>query len=449
MIVTLAVGIPATLALVVGVTLGMGRQEDSRESQDISRMATLSTETDFLNDAVSAGVEAIRAAAIQADTHVANPQSATTLDPSGALLHVAHITQSAEGAQPDVVRTRRRQGWDQASLTPGLAGKMMETQYLAQVEQALKDDAPAKDEIRALTFRFDPHGSREWLGLVFSTRETPEGAHEYVAALVDPMEAFSSFNGFGPRSEGGARRAYLVTTQGGILAHSRATYVGADFSGTALYQKALASLFEGSRESGSGSYVGIDQVPTLASYRRVTGLPLALVLEETLPLARAQSALLAGGWERTAGQGLAGFGIVWFIAALMGALTSRRERRVYQEIRASAQKQARAQAENVIQDRIDEQVQARLQAQPAAPVTVVDSTQAPPPAVEAIALPELDEMAQAMRDGAISMPRASTDRLIQKNPVLERAFEEVRKFEVQARLTPDPATRPALLTEAA
>ncbi|MCC7441285.1 MAG: hypothetical protein IT285_06620 [Bdellovibrionales bacterium] len=413
--VALSAGIPATIALALGFTLAGARQEAKEESRDIERMTALAMDVGFLDQAVSAGLAGIQAAAAAADATTA---PGAKLDASSPLLHVSRVLVSP-GLSPQILRSIRREGWDQAAVMAS-SGQRIETEYLAALARAVDSQPSASDAPVAFPFRFDPHGRREWLAVAFPAKEETNGAREFVAALSDPMEAFAVFANFGPLSAGGGRRAYLLSADGNVVAHSGSSYVGADFTTTSIFQKALAPLFAGKREAGTGTFTAIDQIPAIAAYRRAKGLPLALVLEETLPLARAQSALAAGDWRRTAGQGLGAIGLIWLCALILGAVTSRRARRM-----------------------IAGAVQA-AEARTPAPVQAE---------VEAIALPRLnadDEMERAIQESVGSTPAAPTPPA-QAATGSERdsSTEIIRRFEVQARLAPAPSARPALLAECA
>lgn len=166
--------------------------------------------------------------------------------------------------------------------------------------------------------KLDPNQARDHLALVFMA--SAQGAvgqpDVLISAIVDPSQAFPGFLRFASRSEGGSLRAYLISDEGRVLAHSQPNYVGSYFSDAPIFKEALKATLEGRRLAGSGSYQSIDQMKVAAAYTRVGTLPLAIVVEKV----KTGAPVLTRHWTRW---GIQLLGVLAAVVALAYALVTR------------------------------------------------------------------------------------------------------------------------------
>lgn len=189
-----------------------------------------------------------------------------------------------------------------------------------------------------LRFKLDPSSAREWL--IVATLD----ARGYVlGALLEPEEAFPLFDRWRMSAPKGDARAYVMASDGKVILHSLPSYVGTDLSQSPFFQTVARELFSGGKESGGGSFQGLDQVPVWASYSRISNLPLSLVVERPINRVKLQLGQDIGVDELFALVALAGLCVVGFY--LFKGRLIRRElviQEVPQLIEARASKMAAA-----------------------------------------------------------------------------------------------------------
>lgn len=153
---------------------------------------------------------------------------------------------------------------------------LIDGDYLLDALKKVNFESLKQSGVAILRFKQAPNRPHEWLAFVFSNRARSDSV---IFALVDPSWAFPVFKNWAHQSEGGVLRAYLVGGDGYILSHSLQAYAASDLSRTSIFKDALKYLFSSQRVAGVGTYQSMDQVPVLASYRRLGELPLGVVVE--------------------------------------------------------------------------------------------------------------------------------------------------------------------------
>jgi hypothetical protein len=173
-------------------------------------------------------------------------------------------------------------------------GRVTGVRSQVQVQaQALKP-APGffEDYLRNAMVKIDPSELRRegaqlirvsqgvrWVAVAF-----PLASGNAVLALVDPAEAFPVFKEWSARSSNALDRGYLIGSDGYVYLHSDRAFWGSDFSSNAVFRDLAKGLFDqSSRREGEGVFAGIDLNPVAASWLRIGGLPLAVVIENVMP----------------------------------------------------------------------------------------------------------------------------------------------------------------------
>ena len=124
----------------------------------------------------------------------------------------------------------------------------------------------------------DPHQPHEWLALLFSG-PSYQKSPTLVSLVVDPSVALGAFSQNANRKDSALVRTYLVSPDGSVLTHSVSSYTGMSFATVPVFSGGVATLFSGTRPSGSLQGRAVDGLDVIASYARVGELPMALVIE--------------------------------------------------------------------------------------------------------------------------------------------------------------------------
>lgn len=281
------VGVPAIAALAGGgfmayrafeLRADLGASQGTREQLSQVTTQAKAVADGFWNELESLKV---RAVSILQLARAEQPEALPTLFAEGKILYWAELSL---GDSPKIIQGLKNPAWSGSAEAQALDQ--------AHVEKAIQRPETRAELARLsargmalLRFKQDSARNNEWLALIFPVTG-PVTGHAgaskqpgAVLALVDPAGAFPVFTRFTQRSEGGALRAYLLGSDGIVLAHSQRSLVASDFSPFPLYQNALKDLMQGKRTSGSGTYKAHDDLTVAAAYARAGELPLGIVVE--------------------------------------------------------------------------------------------------------------------------------------------------------------------------
>jgi hypothetical protein len=328
----IAIFVPASLALAAGIAIGVQSSQGQRESVELARLEEVAAEARLLTDSFWTAVELVRTdAQALARLRSLYPQGTTLKlpEPAGRILHWAEYDWSAQGASARVGALKqeaRNAAW--SAPAPALGQRPFIEEYLQSIPQRVSATDLKAGGISAFEVP-QPQGAPSLLGMAFAQPGAQPAS--VLIALVDPATILGAF-----KKLDGTARAFLLGSKGRVLAHSRAAYVGADFSSTPVFSSGVRGMLQGTQPAKAGVYRSIDQLDVVSAFARPATLPLAIVVERL----HSASSLSSGSWERLAGQGLISLGglalATLLLTAWLAKSASGRVARAVQEASASA-----------------------------------------------------------------------------------------------------------------
>ncbi len=248
-------------ALGVGTGVGLTLRWKKNEQSSIRRAQL--TETELQNrlviENIWSALELVRNQALEL-----KKEDLEKNPPRGLILHWAEI-QVKNDALSQVIRYAQNPRWK----TPQFYSSFEEV-YLGQAVRELSYRELKEKGVAVIPVRDDPEKEPKLLGVAYPSQNS------VVLALVDPMQAFSLFKNWKSilqgRSMDIAHRAFLITRNGTVLAHTEKSYIATNLRNHPLFEKAFQTR-------GSGTFQSIDRLPTLAAYSRIGSLPIAAVTE--------------------------------------------------------------------------------------------------------------------------------------------------------------------------
>jgi hypothetical protein len=262
--------VPAFLGWGVGFWISQESIQTRQQTDDEKRLKQTSVQAQMLVEMVSAEVETIRTEAKEFTLKRTDPLRPTPFPLTGRILHWAEVG-TDKSTVASLKRVARNPQWTANSAT--------EESYLQSVARNLNVSEVEKQGIEVLRIKQAPGGSSEWLSFAFPAPNEPK---TIILALLNPSDAFPSFQKWGRHGQAGKSRSYLIGRDGRVLVHSQSTFNSADFSGTPFFRDQLQKVLNGTWRGGSGDYMGIDQTPVGAAYFRVESLPLVAVVEDVI-----------------------------------------------------------------------------------------------------------------------------------------------------------------------
>ena len=312
------IALPVVVALVGGAHLGITAWISASRPAANDRMRELTAQGRAMVEGFWASLDSLRWQTIGLDqirtTEIASGKAPSL--PTGKILHWAEMEiQAAKPGMAELigpVRQSARNLTRPAGTAGGqgdavLSDVFFNETYVSMLPSQLSLRELRDNGVSLARIRPDPNRGKELLALAFSP---PQARHKIVAALVDPTEAFAYLTRLSPKGDPTGLRAYLITGDGRVIAHSMAAYVGTSFTQVPVFRDAVRGLILGLRVSGAGEYGAIDRLPVTAAYERPGSLPLGVVVERVeaahgLTLDRA-----FGAWDRIAGQTSAWLGAI-------------------------------------------------------------------------------------------------------------------------------------------
>lgn len=268
------IAVPGLLAFFAGVSL-LFQAEGLRTAELTELEGTQNfSQARALSDSLFDGIHLIRSEALALDR--------LQVAPEGKILYRARLEVS-DGKVTRILSSARNAAWS--------VGASIDDAFFERAVQKLNLATLDTNGTAILRIRQDPARNTEWMGFAFAPRDASSSV---VFALVDPADFFTVFRRFAGRSEGGSLRAYLVGSDGIVIAHSQKPYVGADFRGLPVFEQAVGEIFRSDRLGGTGRYLAVDQTMATTGYARVGNLPLAVVVER----AAQSGGLSARSWEK-------------------------------------------------------------------------------------------------------------------------------------------------------
>ncbi len=428
--ITFWMALPAVVALFCGVYLGMEIRKIDGSRVEHAELTEVESLQKTLLDAFWNDIDHLRSRAL-ALSEIREPERAAlvwggTEKNSPILLHWAEF-ETRDHRVNAVHRAVRNPAWKPAFPLQGF-----EEIYLKQASEQLGMRELLENGVAVIRVKPDPQQASELLALAFGIPGS--GGTKAVLALVDPNQAFASISRLGDRARSGRVRAYLVSHDGYVLAHSQKNYGGTNFASVQGFSEAFSALrqtLEGTRVSGTGTFRGVDQLPVRMAYARAGSLPIAVSVEKTVQR-RPRS---QGTWQRVAGTAVGVTvvlamllsGTAWLLARVFRA----REEELVAETHAEHELQNEAALESV--DSVTEVAVAQaMEAKPAQAAPM-------PPAFEpdpesAVIMPVTDrEEAVAAALAAFSAGHEQIEtqarELRQEVTILRRQLEQAREEE--------------------
>ncbi|MCM2279406.1 MAG: hypothetical protein NDJ89_15125 [Oligoflexia bacterium] len=253
----------------------LAREKDGRDRELARKADGLAEELRGELELLASRAQAIRGLR-KLGTSAARTAIARTLGEGPGSILLWAEAESSGGA-----RLRARGTVGNESVRDGIRSEARTVErILARVDPGSLDGSG----IALLRLKRDSQRNNEWMALVAPDGVARlDGRRGVVLAIIDPAEAFAGI--FGKASAQGDR-AYLLGSDGLVLAHSQRAYLWSDF-GRAV-----------SRDSGISEYRAIDQLRVAGSFRGVRALPLGIGVELLISEPRLPSldsrAILAG-----------------------------------------------------------------------------------------------------------------------------------------------------------
>ncbi len=253
--------VPVFIAFMGGIYFNSSISQFELENSNQQQLKILSSENHILLQSVLNSIEQIRLQALELENKtMGHPQAPL---PKGALLHWAVIK----------IKNNRLEQAVQ-TLKNGVLDSQFENHYLMNVINKMSVTQIFENGVSILRIKQDLHSNSEWLSFGF---KGVSSLGTVLVVLVDPSEAFSVFKQLNPQM-----RAYLMGSDGYVLAHSQPTYAHADFAGTEVFNLGFHKLLQGVKKEDSARLKSIDQNEVFASFIRVGTLPLGVVLEQVV-----------------------------------------------------------------------------------------------------------------------------------------------------------------------
>jgi hypothetical protein len=267
MTIMMIVAVPVSLGFGAGIWVSLEAQVSRQQKDNQTRLRKLSSQAQMLLQMVSLEIESVRMqtwSLAQSQT----PSSQVSSAPFGKILYWAEVELQPQG-MIQAKRSARNPAWSGSSA--------VEESFLKSASQTFSLQEIQQRGVGTLRMKKDLNGGGEWLGLAFPSLTSQKSLF---LTLIDPALAFSSFQLWSAHSGNGQSRSYLIGRDGRVLSHSQKTFNSADFSGFSLFHTLIRKGLEGAYSTGSGDFLGVDQLPVGVAFQRLGQLPLAVVVEE-------------------------------------------------------------------------------------------------------------------------------------------------------------------------
>lgn len=256
------VSVPTIVALGLGFEVSKRIFEPLQGEQDGVRLKNISLQAAMLEASLEQELEGLQ---IRAWALAQGSRDTTAFGP---VLHWVEVT-SAAGKFQSVKQLARNPKWNMSEA--------LQSSYLKSAFERFQVQDIEKNGNAILRLKKGSQENGEWMSFAF--RSPLE--HIFYLVLVDPSEAFLSFQKWSKHGAGGKSRSYLLGTDGRVLAHSQKSMVTSDLKNLSFFQQGIQKMLnEGSVVSGSGDFLSVDRLPVGVSYLKVANLPLAVVVEE-------------------------------------------------------------------------------------------------------------------------------------------------------------------------
>ncbi len=184
---------------------------------------------------------------------------------------------------------RMRRSFKSRSLPPSAsaafslssAERSFDDAYFQMLRERLPLKDLHKDRVGIAHIQKSLQGTGSWLALGFPL---PGSDSTLLVSLVESGEIFRGYRR--QRKLRGAEdssRAFIVNSDGLVLAHTHESYVNADFSAAPVFGDLVQPFFSQKVPFTQAESRSIDQLPVVAAVARPGGLPLAIVTERILP----------------------------------------------------------------------------------------------------------------------------------------------------------------------
>lgn len=258
------VGVPVLISLSVSCFFVLRLTQEYRIRIENSKISELKSKNRLLVENIWSSVDLLRLKSL----NLKNSHNTHALKEAG-ILYWALLNLKPSGSA--VVKSSRAglqwKGFTQAE------------HYLKSMLQRLDVRRLREQGITLLRVKQNPFSSAEWLAFAFTH---PELKEEAILALVNPQEIFPGFSRYSIASGSSAHRAFLLSSDGMVLAHTSSSYVGSSFRELpGFLEIALAAKRDGS-ERGDLRLAAVDRNPVALSYSRLGALPLVVVSERVL-----------------------------------------------------------------------------------------------------------------------------------------------------------------------
>lgn len=292
----LMVSVLSAFTLILGATLALEWNQKLAQTHEMAQLDQARVQNQLLLQSFWAALDRLKLETAQFTAR--NQSPGPVLFPQ-SILHWSQLELKA-GLIPTVKRSIRNPEWPLPNFRSTVPGSGFESQYLQSVIHVLSEPGVrselSQDGFRVIEVREDPELKPRYLAFAFklqparehglqpalSTADSPELKDRVDLVLVDPVDAFPIFRDFSKLLQENSYRAYLLSTQGIVLAHSNTSYLNSDFSGLQVFKKGIHELQirEPAGVAGAGTYRAVDHLSALSSYTQLGKLPLYAVIEK-------------------------------------------------------------------------------------------------------------------------------------------------------------------------